>query len=101
VSHADAGTDNSFLFVLATTGVVGFFAYLWMWNSLLTHSGDPGSRSGMIMHFRLLVKTPVGKLIVSSVLGLFVSALFINALFYPFLMGYMWILLGITAGERS
>jgi len=31
-SHADAGLDNSFLFILATTGIIGLLAYLFLWE---------------------------------------------------------------------
>ncbi|MFC1790314.1 O-antigen ligase family protein, partial [Patescibacteria group bacterium] len=30
LNHAGAGSDSSLLLVLATTGVIGFFAYLWL-----------------------------------------------------------------------
>ncbi|MBI2430723.1 MAG: O-antigen ligase family protein [Candidatus Levybacteria bacterium] len=74
--HAGAGTDNSFLFVLATTGIIGFSAYVYLWYSI-------------VRNLRNIVIT-------SSLVGLFVNALFINSLFYPFIMAWVWILLGIT-----
>src|SRR3989344_764097 len=75
-SHADAGTDNSFLFLLATTGIIGFIAYLYMWFKIL----------------RVNVKS---KIIIASVSALFVDSLFINSLFYSFLMFWIWTLIGI------
>ncbi|MEK6882722.1 MAG: O-antigen ligase family protein, partial [Nanoarchaeota archaeon] len=60
-SHADAGADNSFLFVLATTGIVGFFSYLFLW-------------------YRIIKRYWFSPLVVSSILGVFVSSFFINSL---------------------
>lgn len=80
VSHADAGTDNSFLFVLATTGIVGFIAYIWLW-------------------FRILRKNAASALILASIVGVFVNSLFINSLFYPFIMLWLWILIAVTENK--
>ncbi len=75
-SHADAGTDNSFLFLLATTGVAGFFGYLFMW-------------------FKIIKINIKSKVIIVSVSALFVDSLFINSLFYSFLMFWIWTLVGL------
>ena len=75
-SHADAGTDNSFLFLLATTGIVGFGAYLFMW-------------------FKILKINIKSKLLIASIAALFVDSLFINSLFYSFLMFWIWTLVGL------
>lgn len=77
-SHADAGTDNSFLFILATTGVVGFVAYLYIWWSVLKFAWNS----------KAIV-------IIASVIGLFAGSIFINSLFYPFFMAWMWVLIGL------
>lgn len=76
-SHADAGVDNSFLFILATGGVVGFVTYLFLW-------------------YKIFRRYLFSALVTSSILGLFSDSLFINSLFYPPIMMWMWILLGIT-----
>jgi len=81
-SHADAGTDNSFLFLLATTGIVGFTAYLYMW-------------------FKILKINIRSKLLIASVSALFVDSLFINSLFYSFLMFWMWTLVGFLPAGRQ
>lgn len=73
-SHADAGVDNSFLFVLATTGIIGFLAYLYLWTTLLK-------------------KTSV--VVISSIIALFINALFINSLFFPPLMLWIWFILAL------
>ncbi len=87
VSHADAGTDNSFLFVLATTGLVGFAAYVYLWSKILTNLYAFSKQNiglGKIIPLALL----------SSCAGVFLASFFINALFYPFIMAWMWILIG-------
>lgn len=85
-SHADAGTDNSFLFILATTGVIGFTAYIYLWFRIL---------KSKIEDYKNRKKYLLSIVIISSCLGLFVNALFINSLFFPFIMQWMWILVGL------
>lgn len=81
VSHADAGTDNSYLFVLATTGVVGFAVYVHLW-------------------YRIIIQAKRNKssrlLLYPTIAGLLVSALFLNTLFYPMLLYWFWAVLGVT-----
>lgn len=73
LSHSAAGVDSSLLFVLATTGIPGLLIYLWFWKkSLRTKS------------FLVLI----------SGIALLVHSLFTNTLFYPWIMGWWWILLG-------
>lgn len=83
-THAGAGTDNSFLFVLATTGIMGFLAYMYLWisfiKSLLNNRGEKES----VFPY----------MIFSCIIGLFINALFINSLFYIFIMEWLWIMLG-------
>ncbi len=75
-SHAGAGTDNSSLFLLATTGIIGLFAYFYMW-------------------FKILKMNIRSNLLIASVSALFVDSLFINSLFYSFLMFWIWTLVGL------
>lgn len=85
-SHADAGVDNSFLFVLATTGVVGFAAYIWLWINIL--------RRAFLIHRK---KFQIGAVVViSSLFALFTGALFINSLFFAPLMLWIWLVLGLS-----
>lgn len=87
LSHADAGTDNSFLFVLATTGLVGFTAYIYLWYKI---------SSNLYVLFKQ--NTGLDKIIFlvlfSSFMGVLLASFFINALFYPFIMAWIWILVG-------
>lgn len=80
VSHADAGVDNSFLFVLATTGIVGFTLYLFLW-------------------FRILKIASI--LAIASIAGVFVDSMFINSLFYSFIMLWIWIILALSIKNHN
>ncbi len=71
-SKAGAGIDNSFFFVGVTTGLAGMIAYGWLLWSML--------RVGK--HWVYLV----------SFVAVFVHSLFINSLFYPWVILWMWIL---------
>ncbi|MEK7571928.1 MAG: O-antigen ligase family protein [Patescibacteria group bacterium] len=88
-SHADAGVDNSFLFVLATTGVIGFGPYLWLWFCVFIRLRNERKKN-------LIFPTVA----IASVLGLFVHALFINSLFFAPLMLWLFVLLGITLSSQ-
>jgi len=85
-NHADAGADNSFLFVLATTGVVGLSAYLFIWYSVL-------KRALYIYHKN---SNMLALVVVCSSIGLFVNSFFINSLFFPNLMFWMWVTIGLA-----
>lgn len=76
-SHAGAGADASLLFVWATTGILGLLAYLKLWRQALNHKS---------------------LLVTASLISLFMHALFLNSLFYPWVMGWLWVLL---ATEKS
>jgi len=79
-SHADASPDNSFLFVIATTGIVGFILYLFLWFKM----------------FRV-----VSALGIASILGVFINSMFINSLFYPFIMLWLWIILALSIKSHN
>lgn len=71
VSHAGAGADSSLLFVLATTGVIGLFFYLWYIKNLF-HTAD------------ILLQT--------SLLAILAHSFFLNSLFYPAVLAWLGIL---------
>lgn len=72
--HSAAGTDNSFLFILATSGIVGFAAFIYLWFKIFSIKNS---------------------LVLASSVALFVNSFFINSLFYPFIMLWMWILIAL------
>lgn len=79
-SRAGAGLDNSFQFILATTGIIGFISYVVL----------------LFQMFRIGRKNIF---VLSSLSALFVHSQFSNSLFYPWIMIWLWILIG--AVERS
>lgn len=78
VSHADSGTENSFLFVIATTGLVGFVLLIFLWFRILKND---------------LADRP---LVIASTAGVFIDSFFVNSLFYPFIMFWLWIILALS-----
>lgn len=83
-SHADAGIENSFLFILATTGIFGLLAYLWLWLNILKRSFYLYRQKSGIMDI----------IVISSIMGIFVDSLFINSLFYSSIMLWLWVIVG-------
>lgn len=81
--HGGAGADNSFLFVLATTGIVGLAAYLYF---LFQHIAQLKKQKDKLL-------TALG---IATLLALSVGSFFINGLFYPSLLIWLWSILGIT-----
>lgn len=84
LSHSGAGVDNSFLQALVTTGFIGFAAYLYLLYKIFK------------LGFKDTGKNKLGLILIVSLGGLMVNALFINSLFYGFVMIWVWILAGLT-----
>lgn len=81
--HAGAGVPNSYLFVLATTGLIGFTAYGAFWLTLLR---------------QLWIRKD--SVFIALYVGLSVHALFDNSLFYPFIIYVLFILKGYSDGVK-
>lgn len=88
-SHSGAGAENSFLFILATTGILGFASYLYFWFALYRYEWNLFIKVKNMDKFFPAV-------VLASFVGLFINSFFINSLFYPLFMEWMWILLGLT-----
>lgn len=89
-SHSASGLDNSFIFVLATTGVLGFISYLTLFFKMV----------------KVLVKTRGVKLSIptstlASLSAVFIHAFFNNTLFYPWVMIWIWYLLGAIEANKK
>lgn len=72
LSHAGAGADASLLFVLATTGILGFGAYLWLWGKIF------GQARGDLI-------------VLASAAAVLTHACFLNSLFFPWVMAWVWL----------
>ncbi len=81
--RSGAGVDSSILFVGVTTGIAGLVGYLW----LLLQQIKPAFVSK---------RTPLQVVYVSSFAAVLVHSLFVNSLFYPWVMVWMWALVGVV-----
>lgn len=84
ISNAGAGVDNSFVFVLVTTGMVGLGAYIY----LLLRIIKLNIKKARVSKYSLVV--------VISVIAISVNALTINSLFYSFILIWLIVLIGFT-----
>lgn len=90
LSNADAGTDNSFLFVLVTTGIVGLVVFVYFWIKILKFAYQ-GIRDN----------EPYAILVFASLISLFVDSLFINSLFYIPIMAWLFMIIGLMYKKTS
>lgn len=84
-SHSCSGFDASLLVVLVSSGIVGLMVFL-------------------DLIIKLFTKVPVNTyslVFKSSLVALLFNSLFINSLFYPWVMGFMGILLAVSLKEKS
>ncbi len=82
-SHACSGSDSSLILVVATTGVVGLMIFF-----------------GMIYQIsKTKLNSKTITIILPPLIAIFVHSLFSNSLFYPFVMGYYFILLATGVKE--
>ena len=85
-NHADAGVDNSFLFVLATMGISGLGVYLYLWKKLIEKN-----------YMLFIQKNNIFSLMfITGAIGLFVDSFFINSLFYSPIMFWIWTLAAVS-----
>jgi len=84
-SHACSGSDSSLLLVLATTGVVGLLVFLNLIYTLVKNAG----------------KEIYGYSFLAVLTALLIHSLFVNSLFYPWVMGYMAILLSVSLRSKK
>lgn len=89
-SHSDAGLPNSFLLVLATTGIIGFLSFTYLLFGLFKLAS--GIRKKNIYLYALLI---------SSLALVLVDSMFENAFFYPFILIWVTLLLGIGLSEKK
>lgn len=85
---SEAGIDSSLLFVGVTTGIVGLLGYLWL----------------MVQQVLLATRsknTSLKIFFLASFAALSIHSLFVNSLFYPWVMIWMWVLVGVVERERK
>ena len=84
VNHSLGGADNSFLLVLATTGVFGLAVFLNIWRRAI-----------------ITIHNNYKEIILASLGAIFIHSFFQNALFYPFILEWMWILMAIGITKKK
>ncbi len=78
-SHASSGIENSFLFVWVTTGLIGLISFVYLLGKIFI-MGDE------------IVKV--------SLLAICLHSIFNNSLFYPWIMFWLWLILGLGLARR-
>lgn len=76
--------DSSFLYVLAASGLIGFFAYIYLWWNILQFAREPKHNNVF------------GPLVSASVAVVLMHSVFTNSALYPWVMMWMWIVVGAT-----
>lgn len=84
ISHSGAGVDNSYALVLATTGIIGLAAYLYLLFRILK------------LNLKRVKTNKFALTVVISVIAICVNALTINSLFYSYIIIWLIILIGFT-----
>lgn len=84
-SHSCSGVESSWLLILATSGFVGFSIFIYLIKRL--------SQS--------ISQDIYGQTFMASGVALLTHSLFVNSLFYPWVMGFMVILLAISVKEKN
>lgn len=82
-SHACSGSDSSLLFVLATTGAIGLIVFIFFVYRI----------------YQILPRNRNFTILLVSFWSLFIHSIFSNSMFYPWIMGWMMILLAEVYGE--
>jgi hypothetical protein len=82
-AHSASGDDTSLLFVFATTGIVGLLSYLYLWFRLYKTAKGTYKKNNFAMIF------------IASGAGMFINSLFINSLFYPEVLFWLWMIAGL------
>lgn len=83
--HGRTGSDSSLLFVLSTTGIVGFLLFAHLVLKIITVS--------------LKINSDASITLLSSLMALAVHSLFLNSIFYAPVMGWLVILLALTSAR--
>jgi O-antigen ligase len=79
-SHACSGLDNSILFIIATTGIVGLIVFVHLMISIINATELDLYGWGLVTSF----------------IAIFIHGMFTETFFYSFILGWIAILIGIT-----
>jgi hypothetical protein len=85
LSHSQHGVDSSILFVLMTTGILGLFSFISLIWAILNRSWYKGNN--------------MAKIVFPSLIALLIHSLFQNSFFYPWVLGWMIIIIAMMESE--
>ena len=86
--HSASGSDSSLLTVLATTGTLGFLAFITVYALITRWTWAQRKNSAALG-------------LLAGLAGLFVHSVFVNSLLFPLLMAPLWILIGSVLWTES
>lgn len=86
-ARAGAGFDMSALFIGVTTGIIGIATYGWMIVRLLMVGISGLGKSKTVRGYAAVYVATTGAILVHG--------LFVNSLFYPWVMVWMWVSTGV------
>lgn len=84
-THAGAGASNSFVFVLATTGIAGFLGFIYFIWQIVQYFVSRSKKPSLKLSSRVAL---------ASLIAVLVHSLFDNTFFYPFTMLILFYILG-------
>lgn len=88
LSNADSGADNSFLFIAATCGIIGFSLFILYLYTIF--------KTLFFVKKSNVPRSWLAQVAISSLVVVLFDSLFINSFFYIFILAWIMILLGIT-----
>ena len=81
VSHSAGGTDNSYIYLAVTTGVVGIAAFTYFFRFLFLLAKKAKRRD---FYLSLMY--------MASLIAIAVHSLFVNSMFYPLVLFWVWVM---------
>lgn len=88
-TNSGGGADNSFLFVLATTGIIGLVSFLYWWGGIFKQS------------YSLFFKSKSAQTVFISISLISFASFFSNVIFYPWIFVWLMIILAQFTADNS
>lgn len=94
--HSASGVDSSLLTIWLTTGILGLFAYSWIFLRIIKKSfWDFFSFIRASDQDNLLFNNGLNLGILGATAALLIHSMFVNSLLYPHIMLTLWMLVGL------
>lgn len=92
--HSGSGSDSSLLLVLATTGIFGLLVFIGLIGNIAYKSYKLYQNGNTQQKFLSLS-------LLSSLSAIIIHSQFVNSFFYPWIMLWLFLLLGLTYGTEK